>query len=333
MKFLIITNNATPDLAGFKAWFESKTPFTFEPTTIQVSIPNVYKTFGTFGTLELFGLDGIKEKLRPSVPMNTYDVVMYFYDSKDATSRLAYWTYPTQINGAVFIEIPVRPEWDYYLTTALTHEICHGLRRLLEWKGTYVLDDMDLYDKNDDINATDGNRARNLARMAPYFKQLMPKTIIDKVMDVIVGPKFDPIVGIPRHLARVALWELTDIEALHPLVKERCKNLIAKMAQFGKPVRLVEGLRTAKKQDELFNKVPKVTNAKGLQSYHQYGLAFDLVFRSSGYNAPQADWELLGREGKKLGLEWGGSWVGFKDQPHFEYHPNFTWKELETILK
>lgn len=135
---------------------------------------------------------------------------------------------------------------------------------------------------------------------------------------------------IARHVARVSLWELSGVEALHPDVRDKAKQLIAVMEKKGRPVLLVEGYRSAKRQDTLYNQKPPVTKAKGLQSYHQYGLAFDLIFKEGGYNAPEAWWQDLGKEGRKLGLEWGGDFMNFPDRPHFEYKLglSFTWSDL-----
>lgn len=55
-------------------------------------------------------------------------------------------------------------------------------------------------------------------------------------------------------------------------------------------------LRTFKEQDELFKKRPKVTNARGGQSYHNYGLAVDIVILfdpKGGNNYTSASWDPL----------------------------------------
>lgn len=143
---------------------------------------------------------------------------------------------------------------------------------------------------------------------------------------------------VASHLAIVALYDLKGIDALYPDVRDKCKKLIAKMASLGKPVVFTEGIRTAARQHALYcqgrtTPGPIVTNADGLQSYHNYGLGFDLTFVDYGYNPAPGWWDVLGTEGKKLGLEWGGNWAGLQDRPHFEWHPDGTWKELEAYFK
>lgn len=141
-----------------------------------------------------------------------------------------------------------------------------------------------------------------------------------------------------KHLAHISLYELKGIDALQPGLKEIYIKLEKRMKKLGKPIYISEGFRTAKRQDDYYSRGRTtggkiITNAKGLQSYHNYGLAFDVIFKDYAWSPPSSRWwASLGREGKKLGLEWGGDWT-FKDYPHFEYHPTFTWHTLMDYLK
>ncbi|NHZ84894.1 MAG: hypothetical protein GWP19_03325 [Planctomycetia bacterium] len=137
---------------------------------------------------------------------------------------------------------------------------------------------------------------------------------------------------IAKHLAYVYLYELKGIDSLYPDIKDKYKRLAMIMDNLGMPIKLSEAFRSAKKQDTYYRKVPKVTNARGLQSYHQYGLAFDVISKIDGWKASQKFWDTLGREGKKFGLEWGGDWK-FKDVAHFEWHPDFTWEDLQSYFE
>lgn len=130
---------------------------------------------------------------------------------------------------------------------------------------------------------------------------------------------------IAKHLSRNVLYERKGIDTLYPDLKDKTELLIKRMSDLGKPIRVFEAFRSAKKQDGYYKKVPKITNAEGLQSYHQYGLAVDLVFEEHKWTPPLGWWNTLGNEGMKLGLTWGGAWG---DNPHFEWHPKFTWKKL-----
>jgi len=88
---------------------------------------------------------------------------------------------------------------------------------------------------------------------------------------------------------------------------------------------VVQGLRTFAEQDALFAQGrtkpgKKVTNAKGGQSNHNYGLAVDLCLFVG--NQPQwedeAGFDRIGAAGKNQGLKWGGDWPKFPDRPHLE---------------
>ena len=78
-----------------------------------------------------------------------------------------------------------------------------------------------------------------------------------------------------------------------------------------------------------------MTNARGGQSNHNYGLAVDVVPFSDGkpnWNAPNSIWVALGAEAEKLGLEWGGGWKKFIDRPHVQL-PGLTIKQCVSLFK
>lgn len=104
--------------------------------------------------------------------------------------------------------------------------------------------------------------------------------------------------------------------------------------ELGIQLRVIQGLRTFEEQNELYNQgrtTPgsKVTNAKGGQSFHNYGLAVDVVIMKNG----QAVWTKVPNEvvdiGTSLGFEWGGNWKSFKDYPHFQMTFGNTIKQLQ----
>ncbi len=99
---------------------------------------------------------------------------------------------------------------------------------------------------------------------------------------------------------------------------------------------ITDGYRSPSAQDAL----PSAnTNAKALQSYHQYGLAIDVVSVRNGEitylsdaKQSQEDSKKIGAMGKEFGLVWGGTWKK-KDFPHFELQPNGkTWRDLKPQL-
>jgi peptidoglycan L-alanyl-D-glutamate endopeptidase CwlK len=120
------------------------------------------------------------------------------------------------------------------------------------------------------------------------------------------------------------------IKTMHPDLREpllaqyiECNNLLPK----GVRLRFAYTYRSPKEQDKLFNQKPKVTNAKGWQSLHNYGLAFDIVvlkdkngdgtFETASFDLDE-HWMKVVTYFKSKGWEWGGDWKKFKDAPHFQ---------------
>jgi len=138
------------------------------------------------------------------------------------------------------------------------------------------------------------------------------------------------------------------IKEAHPKLRdlllhqyEEANNLLGKGAR----LRLAYVYRSNELQNQLFNKRPKVTNAKGGQSIHNYGLAFDIVllydndgnetFEEASWSMirdfdkdSKADWMEVVKYFKSEGWEWGGDWTSFKDAPHFQMDFGYTWNQL-----
>lgn len=119
------------------------------------------------------------------------------------------------------------------------------------------------------------------------------------------------------------------IATLHPLVQPYARSLIQKAASIGITIKILSGLRTYKEQDNLYAQgrtLPgkKVTNAKGGQSNHNFGIAFDIgVFEGTEYLGKSAKYKAVGALGVDLGLEWGGNWKSIVDEPHYQLRPNW----------
>lgn len=112
---------------------------------------------------------------------------------------------------------------------------------------------------------------------------------------------------------------------LNPQVRAIAARTVEAMQKDGLEPYISEGYRSFARQDELYAK-GGVTKARGGQSWHNYGLAVDIVFWNSSHNGPSwdegFDWDKVGQYGKAAGFtEWGGDW-GW-DRPHLEYHPGF----------
>ena len=125
------------------------------------------------------------------------------------------------------------------------------------------------------------------------------------------------------------------IALMHPKLREEVRDIYFEIssALTGKAFcRFSYTLRTFAEQDGLYaqgrtTKGNIVTNAKGGLSYHNYGLALDIVL-IDGKNASwdikkdydsdgKADWIEVVNIFKQYGWTWGGDWK-FLDAPHFE---------------
>ncbi|MFP9115396.1 M15 family metallopeptidase [Flavobacterium sp. RHBU_3] len=118
-----------------------------------------------------------------------------------------------------------------------------------------------------------------------------------------------------------------NIITLHPKAQEEARKFL-KLAQGGAfQVRIISGTRTYAEQNALYrqgrygNSGPVVTNAKGGQSNHNFGIAWDIgLFDSHGYNTVNANYIAIANKvmPQLSTLEWGGDWKSIKDNPHYQ---------------
>lgn len=116
-----------------------------------------------------------------------------------------------------------------------------------------------------------------------------------------------------------------------PVLAEKIRGMAAMLELEGIEIRVVQGLRTWAEQDALYaqgrtTKGIIVTNARGGQSWHNFGLAADCVPSQFGtgqiynpdWNNAHPSWIRMETVGQSLGLTSGASWRSFPDAPHFE---------------
>ncbi|MBN2664518.1 MAG: M15 family metallopeptidase, partial [Bacteroidales bacterium] len=120
------------------------------------------------------------------------------------------------------------------------------------------------------------------------------------------------------------------IKQLHPKLRFKARKFISNAKRKGYDLRITESLRTFDRQNNLYAQGRTtsgqiVTNAKAGSSFHNYGLAIDVVDRKNGYNT---NWAEIGKIGKKAGFTWGGDWQGFTDRPHFQIDLGYKISEL-----
>ncbi|WP_099156530.1 M15 family metallopeptidase [Virgibacillus ndiopensis] len=136
---------------------------------------------------------------------------------------------------------------------------------------------------------------------------------------------------------------------LHPIVEEKKDVLLKKASMIGINVIITEKFRSIKRQNELFKQGRSkegtiVTHAKGGESYHNYGLAFDYALENKngdliwdihydGNNNGESDWFEVAEIAKEMGFTWGGDWHNFKDYPHLQMDFGLSIHQLKNGLR
>lgn len=153
---------------------------------------------------------------------------------------------------------------------------------------------------------------------------------------------------------------LERIKLLHPKLRGEVEDLYLNKivpALSGRAMcRFAYTLRTFAEQDALYaqgrtklfdsagNRLGKVTNAKGGQSIHNFGLALDIVLLLDNKTASwdtvhdfdkdgKSDWMEVINIFKAAGWTWGGDWKSIKDAPHVEKTFGLTWKDCLALKK
>lgn len=132
------------------------------------------------------------------------------------------------------------------------------------------------------------------------------------------------------------------LETLRPKARPWFAALHGKLNEYasahGLTVRITSGNRTWAEQDALYAQGrskpgPRVTNARGGQSNHNYGIAVDVtLFRGTEPVWESPHYKKLGAIGQAIGLEWGGAWTSIKDEPHFQIRVGKTVAQLRALV-
>jgi len=126
------------------------------------------------------------------------------------------------------------------------------------------------------------------------------------------------------------------IKSLDPKIQLKTAQFINQIEEkLGIKLRITHGYRSIEEQNKLYEQGrtktgDKVTNAKGGSSYHNYGLAFDVVEIKDGkaiWDNPK--WDEIAKIGKELGFEWGGDFKSIVDKPHFQMTDGKSIKDLK----
>lgn len=126
-----------------------------------------------------------------------------------------------------------------------------------------------------------------------------------------------------------------DIRQLRREVRDRAHSMIERCMEAKIDIIVTSTYRDLEAQDALFAQGRTqpgriVTNARGGESFHNYGVAFDVVPVVGG-KAIWNDaglWLRIGEIGESVGLEWAGRWVRFREMPHFQYTGGLSLAEM-----
>ena len=139
-----------------------------------------------------------------------------------------------------------------------------------------------------------------------------------------------------------------DVADLHPHVRAMAEQLLDQAKAVGIPLAVTFTCRSLEQQAAFYAQgrtLPGsiVTNAKPGESFHNYGLALDVVptellaLPHWGDIPPHqartdALWAKVGAIGKDIGFRWGGEFRSIRDRPHFEWSGGLTIADLRRGL-
>lgn len=117
----------------------------------------------------------------------------------------------------------------------------------------------------------------------------------------------------------------TCLHTLHLTAQRLARRFLTAVRAGGVDARIISGTRSYAAQNELYrrgrfgNPPPRVTNARGGQSRHNFGFAWDIgIFAGGAYLTDSPLYDQAAALGAAEGIEWGGAWATFKDRPHYQ---------------
>jgi hypothetical protein len=122
---------------------------------------------------------------------------------------------------------------------------------------------------------------------------------------------------------------------LMPEFYARVQTALEQCHAAGYPVEIFEGYRSPERQDWLYQSGRKrpgkrLTNAKGWNSWHQYGVACDVAFKLNGKWSWDGDFDKVSTFFHEQGLHW----AGFEgEKVHFQLTGDLKLKEAYQIAQ
>jgi peptidoglycan L-alanyl-D-glutamate endopeptidase CwlK len=132
-----------------------------------------------------------------------------------------------------------------------------------------------------------------------------------------------------------------NLRTLHLEAQRAARVFLAAFAHEAYVVRILSGTRTYAEQDALFEQgrsLPGkiVTRARGGESNHNFGIAWDIgIFIDGKYATGSAPYKTAApiALAATVGVEWGGNWETFPDQPHYQLRTGLELKEVRKLFE
>ena len=121
------------------------------------------------------------------------------------------------------------------------------------------------------------------------------------------------------------------LSQVYPGLADKIRSMAATLEAETIDIRVTQGLRTMAEQEALYAQGRTtagaiVTNASAGSSWHNFGLAVDVVPltpQGPDWNIAHPVWNRIVAVGSGLGLVAGGEWRTFPDWPHFQLTGRF----------
>ncbi len=129
------------------------------------------------------------------------------------------------------------------------------------------------------------------------------------------------------------------IEDLQPVLQRGATELISRGKSQGLDILITQTLRDSEYQNQLYAQGRTkpgsiVTNARGGESFHNYGLAFDICKNVKGHEYDDTQFfKQVGEIWTEMGGMWGGNFESFVDTPHFEFSGGLTINDMQSGKK
>ena len=129
------------------------------------------------------------------------------------------------------------------------------------------------------------------------------------------------------------------LRTLLPRAQDAARQFLRRLRDAGIDARVISGTRSYFEQDALYrigrfgDPRPPVTNARGGESRHNFGIAWDIgIFQSGRYLTREARYEAAASL-RPANVEWGGACEVFRDAPHFHLAVDLPLAEIRACFE